>query len=248
MRFDFITNLAKCAVLQHPGRRFYGIYTRQCNGPSQLYQRTNISGSPFRIPSYFVILSKRYSSNSANSNMGLLAWYLGMLESRPILTKSISSAIIYAAADATSQMITMEPHDTWNPLRTLRMAGFGLMILGPSQHLWFNFVARVAPKRDVISTFKKLAMGQLFYGPTINGIFFSYNAALQGENGNEIVARLKRDLIPTLLNGLLYWPICDFFTYKIIPVHLQPLMNSSFAFLWTIYLTYMASLQKAITD
>ncbi|XP_073281492.1 uncharacterized protein [Primulina huaijiensis] len=248
MRFDFITNFAKCAVLQHPERRFYGIYNRQCHSPSQLHQRTNISGSPFRISSHFVILCKRYSSKSANSNMGLLAWYLGMLESRPILTKSISSAIIYAAADVTSQTITMEPHDAWDPIRTLRMAGFGLMILGPSQHFWFNFVGRVVPKRDVISTFKKLTMGQLFYGPTINGIFFSFNAALQGENGNEIVARLKRDLIPTLLNGLLYWPMCDFFTYKIIPVHLQPLMNSSFAFLWTIYLTYMASLQKAIPE
>ncbi|XP_075511852.1 uncharacterized protein LOC142547436 [Primulina tabacum] len=248
MRFDFITNFAKCAVLQHPERRFYGIYNRQCHSPSELHRRTNISGSPFRISSYFVISSKRYSSKSANSNMRLLAWYLGMLESRPILTKSISSAIIYAAADVTSQTITMEPHDAWDPIRTLRMAGFGLMILGPSQHFWFNFVGRVVPKRDVISTFKKLTMGQLFYGPTINGIFFSFNAALQGENGNEIVARLKRDLIPTLLNGLLYWPMCDFFTYKIIPVHLQPLMNSSFAFLWTIYLTYMASLQKAIPE
>ncbi|KZV56211.1 hypothetical protein F511_13815 [Dorcoceras hygrometricum] len=180
MRFGYITNFAKCAVLQHPERRFYGICSRKCHNPSQLHQRTNISGSAVRIPSYFVILGKRYSSNSANSNMGLLGWYLGMLESRPILTKSISSAIIYAVADATSQMITMERHDAWNPVRTLRMAGFGLIFLGPSQHVWFNFMAKVVPKRDVISTFKKLAMGQLFYGPTINGIFFSYNAALQG--------------------------------------------------------------------
>lgn len=74
----------------------------------------------------------------------------------------------------------MEPYDKWDPLRTLRMAGFGLIILGPAQHLWFNFVARVLPKRDLITIFKKLAMGQLVFGPTINGIFFSFNAALQG--------------------------------------------------------------------
>ncbi|KAH6836126.1 Peroxisomal membrane 22 kDa family protein [Perilla frutescens var. hirtella] len=142
--------------------------------------------------------------------------------------------------------MTMKPDDTWDPIRTLRMTGFGFVILGPSQHLWFNFVARTLPKRDLLSTLKKLAMGQVAFAPTINGIFFSYNAAAQGENGNEIAARLKRDLIPTLLNGLMYWPLCDFLTYKVIPVHLQPLMNSSFSFLWTIYLTYMASLEKAI--
>ncbi|XP_047952424.1 PXMP2/4 family protein 4-like [Salvia hispanica] len=140
----------------------------------------------------------------------------------------------------------MDPNGTWDPIRTLRISGFGLFMLGPSQHYWFNFVARVLPNRDLISTLKKMAMGQLLYSPVINGIFFSYNAAAQGENGDEIAARLKRDLIPTLLNGLMYWPLCDFLTYRVVPVHLQPLMNSSCAFLWSIYLTYMASLEKAI--
>ncbi|CAI9763050.1 unnamed protein product [Fraxinus pennsylvanica] len=178
--------------------------------------------------------------------MGFLSWYLGMLDSRPIITKSISSALIYAAADITTQMITMEPYSAWDTIRTLRMAGYGMIILGPAQHMWFNFVARVLPKRDVITTFKKLLMGQITYGPAITGAFFAFNAALQGESRIEITARLKRDLLPTLLNGLLYWPICDFFTYKVIAVHLQPLMNSSFSYLWTIYLTYMASLKKAV--
>ncbi|KAL8165988.1 hypothetical protein V2J09_007487 [Rumex salicifolius] len=69
-----------------------------------------------------------------------------------------------------------------------------------------------------------------------------------GESRDEIVARLKRDLLPTLKNGLIYWPLCDFLTFMFIPVHLQPLVNSSFAYLWTLYLTYMASLKKVGTD
>lgn len=35
------------------------------------------------------------------------------------------------------------------------------------------------------------------------------------------MARLKRDLLPTLKNGLMYWPVCDFVTFKYVPVHLQ---------------------------
>lgn len=49
-----------------------------------------------------------------------------------------------------------------------------------------------------------------------------------GESGDEIVARLKRDVLPTLRNGLLYWPICDFITYKFVPVHLQVHFGESF--------------------
>lgn len=42
-----------------------------------------------------------------------------------------------------------------------------------------------------------------------------------GESGPEIITRLKRDLLPTLLAGALFWPACDFVLFKFIPVHLQ---------------------------
>ena len=42
-----------------------------------------------------------------------------------------------------------------------------------------------------------------------------------GESGAEIIARLKRDLLPTMLNGVMYWPVCDFITFRFVPVHLQ---------------------------
>lgn len=64
--------------------------------------------------------------------------------------------------------------------RTLRMAGYGMLIVGPSLHFWFNFVSRVFPKRDLLSTFAKMALGQTVYGPTVTALFFSVNAALQG--------------------------------------------------------------------
>ncbi|KAE8708417.1 hypothetical protein F3Y22_tig00110342pilonHSYRG00091 [Hibiscus syriacus] len=66
-----------------------------------------------------------------------------------------------------------------------------------------------------------MAMGQLVFGPVITVVFFSLNARLQGESGGEIVSRLKRELLPTMLSGVMYWPFCDFITFRFIPVHLQ---------------------------
>lgn len=60
------------------------------------------------------------------------------------------------------------------------MAGYGMLILGPSLHFWFNFMSKLFPKRDLITTFKKMAMGQLLYGPAMTAVFFSLNARLQG--------------------------------------------------------------------
>ncbi|KAI3675341.1 hypothetical protein L1987_84930 [Smallanthus sonchifolius] len=185
---------------------------------------------------------------SSVSNNGVVDWYLGLIKTRPILTKSITSAFIYTSADLSSQTIAGSSSEPYDFVRTLRMAGYGMILLGPSLHYWFNFVSRLFPKRDLIPTFKKMFMGQAIFGPIMTAVFFSVNAGLQGESGSEIFARLKRDLIPTMINGVMYWPVCDFITFRFVPVHLQPLVSNSFAYIWTVYMTYMASLEKAGTQ
>lgn len=193
-----------------------------------------------RSPSSFT--SSNSSSSSSFLKLGFVGWYLRKLETQPLVTKSITSSLIFVASDLTSQTITMPSASaSYDLKRTMRMATYALFILGPSQHMWFNFLSKAFPKTDVPSTLKKILMGQAAFGPVINTVFFSYNSALQGENGSEIVARLKRDLLPTLLGGAMFWPVCDFVTFKFIQVQLQPLMNSSCAYVWTIYLTYMAN-------
>ncbi|KAF9675819.1 hypothetical protein SADUNF_Sadunf09G0072900 [Salix dunnii] len=194
------------------------------------------------------LLNSSFSSKagtSAFSKFGFVGWYLGMVKSRPVLTKSATSSLIYTAADLSSQTMSLSSSEPYDLVRTLRMAGYGLLIVGPSLHFWFNFMSKLLPKRDLITTFKKIIMGQTIYGPIMTVVFFSSNACLQGENSAEIIARLKRDLLPTFINGVMYWPVCDFVTFKFIPVHLQPLVSNSFSYLWTVYMTYMASLEKA---
>ncbi|CAN6338419.1 unnamed protein product [Urochloa humidicola] len=189
--------------------------------------------------------TSRKSGAVGATGAGVVGWYLGLLDARPVLTKSVTAAAIFTAADLTSQMCTLGPEESLDFLRTMRMASYGLLISGPTLHLWFNFISKVFPKKDVVNTLKKMFLGQAVYGPIINSVFFSYNAGLQGETVPEIIARLKRDLVPTIKSGILYWPACDFITFKFVPVHLQPLVSNSFSFLWTIYITYMASLKKA---
>ncbi|PWA75169.1 peroxisomal membrane 22 kDa (Mpv17/PMP22) family protein [Artemisia annua] len=117
--------------------------------------------------------------------------------------------------------MTQSSSEPFNFIRTCRMAGYGAVFSGPTLHFWFNFVSRVFPKKDLISTFKKMFMGQFIYGPIMTAVFFSVNAALQGERGKEIMARLKRDMVPTMINNVIYWPLCDFITFRFVPVHLQ---------------------------
>ena len=68
----------------------------------------------------------------------------------------------------------------WDPRRTIRMFAVGMFMSGPMLHLWFNFLLRYFPRRDLITTIKKIAMSQLIYGPTFTVSFFSLNAFVQG--------------------------------------------------------------------
>eukprot|EP00245_Coleochaete_scutata_P011333 TRINITY_DN417_c0_g1_i2.p1 TRINITY_DN417_c0_g1~~TRINITY_DN417_c0_g1_i2.p1 ORF type:complete len:144 (+),score=17.30 TRINITY_DN417_c0_g1_i2:342-773(+) len=124
--------------------------------------------------------------------------------------------------------------------RTTRMATIGLLLSGPTLHLWFMFLSWAVPKRDVLSVLLKILIGQTTYGPAFNATFFSINAYAQGETQNEIIERLRRDLVKTILNGLLYWPVSDFVMFRYCPVHLQPLWVNTAAFFWTIYIAYVA--------
>ncbi|XP_010467271.1 PREDICTED: protein SYM1-like [Camelina sativa] len=202
-------------------------------------KETGVSPSPS-----LGVCSSSTSSSASISKVGFVGWYLGMVKSRPVLTKSVTSSLIYIAADLSSQTIAKKSSESYDLVRTARMGGYGLFVLGPTLHYWFNFMSRLFPTRDLITTFKKMAMGQAIYGPTMTVIFFSLNASLQGESGSDILARLKRDLLPALFNGVMYWPVCDFITFRFFPVHLQPLVSNSFSYVWTIYMTYMANRKK----
>ncbi|WCJ31251.1 Peroxisomal membrane 22 kDa (Mpv17/PMP22) family protein [Euphorbia peplus] len=229
--------------------------TKMMNSINRQHQMSH-SRSYFRISEMFrksgeikevfpyIFTSRSSSASSSSSSSSFVVWYLGMLKSRPILTKGVTCSIIFSAADFTSQTLVREASEPYDFIRTLRMATYGLTILGASHHFWFKFLSKQFPKRDAISTLKKIVCDQILFAPAITSVFFSFNARLQGETNDEIVARLKRDLLPTMMKCVMYWPFCNILIFGFIPLHLQPLVTNCFSYLWTIYVTYMASKEK----
>nr|DAD41460.1 TPA_asm: hypothetical protein HUJ06_015783 [Nelumbo nucifera] len=145
--------------------------------PLLLFRKVKESGNT----TSFYPSSRFFSSSSSSSSNSFIGWYLGMIESRPVLTKSITAGLIYSVADLSAQRMTQTSSESFDLIRTLRMTGYGMLFMGPSLHFWFNFLSRVFPKLDVVTTLKKLIMGQVIYGPIVTATFFSLNAALQGE-------------------------------------------------------------------
>lgn len=81
----------------------------QSHGPFERHSllKQHHSRPYFRSP----LLSKNHTSSSSTaaaavdgSRNGFVNWYLGMLEARPVLTKSITAGVIFTAADISSQV------------------------------------------------------------------------------------------------------------------------------------------------
>lgn len=63
--------------------------------------RHSVNSHHLRFPLHHSFSS---SAPSSHSKIGFIAWYLGKLEAHPLITKALSSSLIYAAADITSQV------------------------------------------------------------------------------------------------------------------------------------------------
>ena len=99
--------------------------TDPTRAPILLRTQTQHSKAYFRVPdlirrstrenghSSLSLFSSRFSSSSSSSfsssKIGLVGWYLGLIKSRPVLTKSITSSLIYIAADLSSQVMNFKP-------------------------------------------------------------------------------------------------------------------------------------------
>ena len=92
--------------------------------PSSPFLRNEVQSRPYlRLPDFLrkpreyeispSLFSSPFCSSSSSSSattaaslakVGFVGWYLGMVKSWPILTKSVTSALIYTAADISSQV------------------------------------------------------------------------------------------------------------------------------------------------
>lgn len=118
----FFTKVSKCSSLRRSGTGLFVAHVRILTAEAQSLTKHQQGRAYAQFPGQ---LSKTRGPNtpssplrpfssstppSSYSKAGFVGWYLSMLESRPLFTKSVSSCLIYAAADLTSQVknLTLE--------------------------------------------------------------------------------------------------------------------------------------------
>ncbi|KAJ2981602.1 hypothetical protein NQ176_g1927 [Zarea fungicola] len=172
--------------------------------------------------------------------VSLLRWYNARLAARPLLTQSITTAVLFATGDITAQQLVdkrgLEKHDF---TRTGRMALYGGFVFGPAATTWFNFLARrvtFANKR--VETAARVIIDQSLFAPVAIGAFLSSMATMEGASASE---RLQKMWWPTLCTNWMVWPFVQTINFTFLPLQYRVLFANVVSIGWNSYLSWVNS-------
>lgn len=129
---------------------------------STRYASRNTCYNQNKNPMSLGIMTKNFSSaaNANTTERGFVQWYEGHLESRPVITKSITGSILWGLGDLVAQVVPPMMDDSeggkdgenkgaievvkkefeYDYPRTARAVFFGFALHAPLSHLHFNFL------------------------------------------------------------------------------------------------------------
>lgn len=200
-------------------------------------------GAPQHVRGYRSSLTHPYFANpnvgmvqvveSAESASGepfwrqFFSWYSQKLNTHPLLTKSLTGAVIAAAGDVLCQAGTYKDQDKrsfwtgggWDLRRSLNFFLLGLTFVAPTSHYWYGNLA-VHPwtkGQSFVQISKRVALDQFVWSPVFFVIWLTGFWGLE-RNGNVTGQELKTDLtlaLPDVMvaNWILWIP-CQYANCK----------------------------------
>jgi len=160
---------------------------------------------------------------------------------QPILTKSLTSALLLGSGDLAAQATQaggIPKRFDWD--RTKRMMLWGLCF-GTLAHGWYlllDSMVRVPGPAGVVA---KIVCDQLIWTPPVNLLFFTTMSWMEGHRLSDAFEHGKAMLWPTLKVNWVVWPIIHIATFGFIPLHQRVLFINLCSFGWSIFLSYMAN-------
>ncbi|KAL3688697.1 hypothetical protein R1sor_015006 [Riccia sorocarpa] len=168
----------------------------------------------------------------------LWLWYMGCLDSNPILTKAITSAFLTLFGDVFCQFV-VENAEKLDIKRTCIMTLLGFALTGPTLHFWYLTLYKVVTVGGTAGVGFRLALDQFVFSPIFIAVFISSLMTLEGKS-SQIVAKLKQDLWPACLANWKLWIPAQAINFMLVPQKLQVGFANIVALAWNTYMSYQS--------
>ncbi|KAL2864326.1 Mpv17/PMP22 family protein [Aspergillus lucknowensis] len=173
----------------------------------------------------------------------MLRWYQSKLAKQPILTASITSAVLFGSGDVLAQQLVdrrgIEKHDVG---RTGRMALYGGAVFGPAATKWFGFLQRhVVLKNPKATIVARVAVDQGLFTPLHLTCFLSSMAVMEG---TDPVEKWRTSFLPSYKANLTIWPTVQGFNFALVPLEYRVLVVNVISLGWNCILSMINSGDK----
>ncbi|KAJ5531942.1 hypothetical protein N7504_009835 [Penicillium tannophilum] len=170
----------------------------------------------------------------------MLRWYQAKLAARPILTTSISSAVLFGSGDVLAQQAVdrrgLEKHDF---ARTGRMALYGGAVFGPAATQWYRILQRhINLKSRAGTTIARVAADQMVFAPIQLTCFLSSMAIMEG---SDVLEKLRHSWVPSYKANLLVWPFVQAVNFTFVPLDMRVLVVNVVSLGWNCFLSLLNS-------
>lgn len=167
-------------------------------------------------------------SKPTNIMYNLIGAYLEQLYSSPLRTKAVTSCIIAALGNMTSQKLSGAKK--LNQDSVLAFALFGLLFGGPVPHYFYTYI-RLFVKHPL----GILLIERLIYTPCFQALALYLLAIFEGKTHQVACTQMQRLYLPTLRANLQYLTLFHFINIKYVPPMFRVLVVNLIGFAWVIY-------------
>lgn len=172
--------------------------------------------------------------------LGILwAAYISLLDTQPILTKSLTSMTGFALGDLLAQKF-LEKKEDIDLTRLMKLASFGALVHGSTGHFFYNFLDSKIPGTAALTVAKKVFIDQVLWNPVFGCMFFGYMGAVDGMGPSAISEKIKNNLWTSVKGSWTVWPVAHAINFRFVPTSQRLLYINTIQIFYNCFLSIIS--------
>ncbi|CAJ1939846.1 unnamed protein product [Cylindrotheca closterium] len=166
--------------------------------------------------------------------------YQKSIDDYPLITKSLTSAVLTASGEVISQLIVS--FQTFDAKQMWEFFFLGLVLQAPVTHYYYVLLDRELPPTSnpwTWTTFVKLLIDQLLFAPSFLFAVFLFLDTLEGLGLKAMMLHLQKDFGMTLVTNWKLWVPATLINLALVHPPYRVLYNNIIFFVWSIILAML---------
>ncbi|KAL4070068.1 hypothetical protein V8B97DRAFT_1917788 [Scleroderma yunnanense] len=166
-----------------------------------------------------------------------LRFYNAVLIRRPVLSQSLTAAVLFGAGDIIAQQAIEERGKNHDFMRTARLTFYGGAIFGPALTKWYQLLNRIKFSNPTKAVIYRVWLDQAILTPAAVAFFFGTMSILEGKGLPGAVERIRTAYEPTLIRNWAVFIPTQIVNFALVPHHLRFVVVSVVSLFWNTYLS-----------